>query len=50
VVPALECERCGKVVMRNEIHAARWRVRTLADILRRMPTTAAAGEQARPTC
>ena len=32
----IECDRCGKVVMHNESHAARWRERTLADILRRM--------------
>jgi hypothetical protein len=32
----LECDRRGKVVMHNEAHAARWRDRTLADILRRM--------------
>jgi hypothetical protein len=32
----IECDRCGKVVMHNEAHAARWRDRTLADILRRV--------------
>jgi hypothetical protein len=31
----VECKRCGKVVTVNESHA-RWRDRTLADILRRM--------------
>jgi hypothetical protein len=29
----IECDRCGKVVLHNEAHAARWRERTLADIL-----------------
>jgi hypothetical protein len=32
----IECDRCGKVVMHNEAHAARWRDRTLRDILARM--------------
>jgi hypothetical protein len=32
----IECERCGKVVMHNESHAARWRNRLLSDILKRM--------------
>jgi hypothetical protein len=32
----IECDRCGKVVMHNEAHAARWRDRTLRDILRIM--------------
>jgi hypothetical protein len=33
----IECERCGKVVMLNESHAAtKLRGRLLADILRRM--------------
>jgi hypothetical protein len=32
----IECDRCGKVVMHDEPHAARWRERRLADILRRM--------------
>jgi len=32
----IECDRCGKVQMVNEAHAARWRHRTLRDILARM--------------
>jgi hypothetical protein len=32
----IECDRCGKVVMHNESHAARRRDRRLADILARM--------------
>ena len=32
----IECDRCGKVVMHNESHAARWRDRRLADILGQM--------------
>ena len=43
----IECDRCGKMVMHDEAHAARWRERTLADILRRMRTKAARG---RPSC
>ncbi len=31
----IECDRCGKVVMHNESHAA-WRDRTLRQILARM--------------
>ncbi len=31
----IECDRCGKVRMVNEVHAP-WRVRTLHDILARM--------------
>ena len=31
-----ECDRCGKVPMVNETHAARWRGRSLRDILARM--------------
>jgi hypothetical protein len=32
----VECDRCGKVVMMNEVHVGPWRDRQLADILRRM--------------
>jgi hypothetical protein len=32
----ITCDRCGKVQMFNETHAARWRNRTLRDILRIM--------------
>jgi hypothetical protein len=32
----IECDRCGKVVMHNEAHAARWRHRTMRYILDRM--------------
>jgi len=46
-----ECDRCGKVVMHNEAHAARWRERILADILHTAcATTAAAGERRRRSC
>jgi hypothetical protein len=31
----MECDRCGKVVMHNESHAARWRDLRLDDILAR---------------
>jgi hypothetical protein len=42
----IECERCAKVVMINESHA-RWRERTLADILRRMRHDGCGGQAAR---
>jgi hypothetical protein len=32
----IECDRCGKTVMHNEVHAARWRDLRLDDILTRM--------------
>jgi hypothetical protein len=32
----IECDRCGKTVMHNESHAARWRDQTLFDILKRV--------------
>ena len=32
----VECERCRKIQMINEVHAAHWRDRLLAEILRRM--------------
>jgi hypothetical protein len=32
----VECERCRKIQMINEVHAAHWRDRSLAEILRRM--------------
>ena len=32
----IECDRCGKVQMVNEAHAARWRDRSLRDIIARM--------------
>jgi hypothetical protein len=32
----IECDRCAKVVMMNEVHAGPWREKRLADILRRM--------------
>jgi hypothetical protein len=44
----IECDRCGKTVMHNEAHAARWRERTLADIVHRGPKTTVRGTARRP--
>ena len=43
----IECDRCGKVVMRNESHAARWRDRRLADILGQMRHDGCGGRAAK---
>ena len=32
----IECDRCGKIQMVNEVHAQRWRDRSLRDILAKM--------------
>jgi hypothetical protein len=43
----IECDRCGKVVMHNEAHAARWRDRRLADILGQMRHDGCGGRAAK---
>jgi hypothetical protein len=43
----ITCERCGKVVMHNESHAARWRDRRLADILGQMRHDGCGGHAAK---
>ena len=43
----IECDRCGKTVMHNESHAARWRERRLADILGQMRHDGCGGRAAR---
>jgi hypothetical protein len=43
----IECDRCGKTVMHNEAHAARWRGRRLADILAVMRHDGCGGRTAR---
>jgi hypothetical protein len=45
----IECDRCGKVQMVNEAHAARWRDRTLRAILARMRHDGCGGSCRSPT-
>jgi hypothetical protein len=43
----IECDRCGKVVIHSEAHAAFWRVRKLRTILRQMRHDGCGGRPAK---